>query len=94
VYDDRQRKLQRACLKKNTVSIAPTETLSAFDDRVYTVYTDLPQVQETLKRPEFTFCRYFKVLQSFHQVKMNQFIVSKEDWCALTFVYLSLCSHC
>ena len=62
MYNNHQRKLQRACIKTDTVSIAPTEeSTPVLEHCVYLVYTDLPQVLETLKRPEFTFCKYSHV---------------------------------
>lgn len=54
VYRDFQEKLKNVCVKPD-ITKAP-ESISESANHVLTVYTDLPQVLDTLKRPEFTFC--------------------------------------
>lgn len=56
VYRDSQERLKNACVKPDITKSPPTESISKSANHVLTVYTDLPQVLDTLKRPEFTFC--------------------------------------
>lgn len=56
VYRDSQIKLKNARVKVDIVEAPPTQSILMADNRALTIYTDLPQVLDTLKRPEFTFC--------------------------------------
>ncbi|KAI5084656.1 hypothetical protein GOP47_0000825 [Adiantum capillus-veneris] len=56
VYQESQRRLENTCVKIYTSKAPSIQSILKGPNHVLTVYSDLPQVLETLKRPEFTFC--------------------------------------
>ncbi|KAH7297146.1 hypothetical protein KP509_26G055800 [Ceratopteris richardii] len=56
IYRESRRRLENTHTNISSYNAPATERIMKVPDRVLTVYTDLPQVLETLKRSEFTFC--------------------------------------
>eukprot|EP00249_Psilotum_nudum_P018481 c26826_g1_i1 orf=394-2997(-) len=56
VYRKSKERFQNSSLNNSTVSGPPTHSIFPEDGCPFTVYTDIPQVQETLSRPEFILC--------------------------------------